>query len=147
MRWEETATAAANARRVLPAMSRAWFEQGVKAARDTSGPRTLHEFRLRTKHFRYTLEMFRQLYGPGLEQRLIALRDLQRRLGDINDCAMAGTLVSAALAKASPERERATRFLAGCEQQRTAAFRRYWKRSFGPAGTAERWSRYLARPR
>ncbi len=147
MRWDENATAAGNARRVLPAMARAWFEQGASAARETSGPRTLHEFRLKTKHFRYTLEMFRQLYGPGLEERLTALRDLQRKLGDVQDCAMAGALIAGALPKGTAEREQAARFLTACERSRTVAFRRFWKKSFGPAGTAERWSRYLARPR
>jgi CHAD domain-containing protein len=48
---------------------------------------SLHGFRLLTKRFRYTLELFRCCYGPGLERRIEALHTLQQRLGEINDCA------------------------------------------------------------
>ena len=49
--------------------------------------KALHKFRLGTKRVRYTLELFRQCCGHGLEQRLQVLRRLQQYLGEINDYA------------------------------------------------------------
>ena len=46
----------------------------------------MHKFRLRTKRFRYTLEMFKDLYGPGMLKRIESLKQVQTYLGDINDC-------------------------------------------------------------
>ena len=56
-------------------------------------PKELHRMRLASKRLRYTLELFRGCYGPGLEQRLDALKDVQDALGDVNDAVAAEGLL------------------------------------------------------
>src|SRR2546426_12184826 len=87
IRWEGSKSVAENASEKLPEMARRFFEAGRELAGDAWSFKSLHRFRLHTKRFRYTLELFRKCYGPGLAQRLEALRTLQQHLGDINECA------------------------------------------------------------
>ncbi len=70
---------------VLPKMARKYFEAGRKAIEGKRPPDELHGFRLKTKRFRYTLELFRPLYGPNLDRYLKALRELQGALGKVSD--------------------------------------------------------------
>ena len=57
----------------------------ARPLRARSPPEELHGFRLETKRFRYTLELFRPLYGPNLDRYLKALRELQGALGKVSD--------------------------------------------------------------
>ena len=98
--WDERAGAAVNARRELPHLAASYFAR-VRAllADDPSAPK-LHRLRLLTKRLRYTLELFRPCYGPGLDTRLAALRRIQQSLGEVNDSAAAGRLVSKSMSAA-----------------------------------------------
>ncbi len=79
-------SAAENARVVLPKMARKYFEAGRKAIQGKRPPDELHGFRLETKRFRYTLELFRRLCGPTtMDRYLKALRELQGALGKVSD--------------------------------------------------------------
>ena len=50
----------------------------------------LHQFRIRGKQLRYTLELLASAFGPELrEQHYPVVRDLQEQLGRINDCVAA----------------------------------------------------------
>jgi CHAD domain-containing protein len=50
----------------------------------------LHEFRIRGKQLRYTLELLAAAFGPELrEQHYPVVEDLQEQLGRINDCVAA----------------------------------------------------------
>ena len=49
--------------------------------------RQLHQFRLQAKRFRYTLELFERFYGSEMANGAEILKELQDRLGAINDCA------------------------------------------------------------
>ena len=55
---------------------------------------TLHKFRLRTKRYRYTLELFRDI-DPAIDSELQKLKPVQDLLGEINDCATALELIGA----------------------------------------------------
>lgn len=56
---------------------------------DDSPESEVHDLRLEAKKLRYLLESFRSLYPTGPVRREIrALKDLQRLLGDFNDCAV-----------------------------------------------------------
>jgi CHAD domain-containing protein len=98
----------------------------------------LHQFRLETKRFRYTLELFRSCYGKGLDERLGSLRKIQDLLGEINDCLTTQNLLG-----------RKQKSLAPFLQRRIARKRRelarYWHGSFDAAGQERRWSAYLER--
>ena len=85
MKLKPSESAAANARQLLPKMARKYFEAGRKAIEGKRPPEELHGFRLETKRFRYTLELFRPLYGPTLDRYLKALRELQSALGKVSD--------------------------------------------------------------
>jgi CHAD domain-containing protein len=85
MKLKPSQSAAENARVALPKMARRYFEAGRKAIAGKRPAEELHGFRLKTKRFRYTLELFRPLYGPNLDRYLKALRELQGALGKVSD--------------------------------------------------------------
>jgi CHAD domain-containing protein len=117
-------------------MAAAFFRAGDKAAA-ASDADEIHDFRLVAKRFRYTLEMFREAYGPGLKALLKSMRAVQTALGRFNDCAATSELL--ARYKASPE------FLAFLEEKGSReleSFRKLWTEV---APTGPRWTRYLAR--
>ncbi|MBL9173281.1 MAG: CHAD domain-containing protein [Verrucomicrobiales bacterium] len=61
---------------------RAWERQAAIRARD---PQTLHRFRIAVKHLRYGLEIASVLGWETPDRAVDSLRDLQGRLGDIQD--------------------------------------------------------------
>lgn len=74
------------ARRILPGIAEDFLERGAAASQGTVSPEKLHEFRIASKKFRYTLELFTPLYGPALNRWLESIKRIQTLLGDINDC-------------------------------------------------------------
>jgi CHAD domain-containing protein len=110
-RWDDRAGAAANARRELPRLAASYFARVRELLAEEPSPSKLHRLRLATKRLRYTLELFRPCYGPGLETRLAALRRVQQLLGEVNDSGAAGRLLSKSMSAASPQRARILRFL------------------------------------
>jgi CHAD domain-containing protein len=143
--WEERAGAAVNARRELPHLAASYFAR-VRAllADDPSAPK-LHRLRLVTKRLRYTLELFRPCYGPGLDTRLAALRRIQQSLGEVNDSAAAGRLLSRSMSAASPQRARILHFLEERAAAKAEEFRKDWSEVFDAPGQERWWTTYLAR--
>lgn len=86
--WDRGLSAGENARAALPEAAREFYALGREAASGLATPAELHAFRLAAKRFRYTLEVFLPLYGPGLEARLEQVRKIQSLLGDRQDCAV-----------------------------------------------------------
>ena len=80
--------------------------------------------RLAGKRLRYTLELFRPCYGPGLDQRLTALKDLQDSLGDVNDAVASGALLAHRIG------HKARHFLQARAEEKAAEFRKQWTKSF-----------------
>jgi CHAD domain-containing protein len=143
--WDDAASAAANARAQLPALMTAYFEAGRKLLAKATSPEDLHRFRLRTKRTRYTLELFRLCYGPGLDQRLSAMRGIQTMLGEINDCDATRRLLARSLSKRSLPLRRLERFLGARSRRLATAFRKEWRESFDAPGREEWWTAYLGR--
>ena len=104
--WDSAKSAEENASQKLPPLARAYFRAGraLFAAKPTAG--AFHKFRLETKRFRYTLELFQPCYGPGLEERLKLLRNIQDLLGEINDCATTQKLLGSQPVRVSKFLER-----------------------------------------
>ncbi len=142
-KWDEALTLAQNARSELPMATGRYF----KAGRDTFGgeitPATLHAFRLHTKRFRYTLELFQPIYGPTLDQMIGSLRRLQQLLGDINDCEASRKLALSLGDRRSIQVRRLLRLLDRRQVEKTAEFGRWWQQ-FDRPGASRRWINYLA---
>jgi CHAD domain-containing protein len=128
-------TAAEAAQRLLPAMTEKLFRTGRDAVRPDYSQRKMHEFRLKTKHVRYTLEIFEPVYGSKTKPMLEALKGLQEKLGAINDCATTLELIRRDRSAAASVRR-----LAG---EREVEFRTYCKKHFGPPRERLRWKAVL----
>lgn len=136
--WAPGDSPVANARAVLPEVARSYFNAGIRAVEPGRKISELHAFRIDSKHFRYTLEMFAPLYGPGLTTRAKHLRKVQQVLGEVNDCDTA-------------RRQFAIRLDAELEDWverrmviKRAEFTALWKDEFG-GDTGEQWAAYLYR--
>lgn len=136
--WDSARSAEENASRKLPALARVYFRAGRElfAAKPTVG--SFHKFRLETKRFRYTLELFQPCYGPGLEERLKLLRNIQDLLGEINDCATTQKLLPAQPGKVS-------KFLDRRMVLRARTLRTLWRQTIDGKGQESWWTNYLAR--
>lgn len=126
------------ARRHLSRECGKYMAAGRRLVRKPRTPEQLHKFRILTKRFRYTLEMFSDLYGPGLQQRLGHLRTMQETLGNLNDCVVA----SAMLRRLDPFHRLLPRLAAealACE----SSFRYFWDSVMSAPGEELRWVRYF----
>src|ERR1041385_1401067 len=85
MKWKSSRNIPQNAATLLPKVVEKYFKAGRKASEGNRTPSQLHKFRLKTKQFRYTLELFRPIYGKPLEQHLDTLHELQSVLGKLSD--------------------------------------------------------------
>src|SRR5260370_37632752 len=85
MKWNPSGTAAETAKAALPKLAQKYFKAGRKAANGKRSAKQLHRFRIATKEFRYSLELFRPVYGQSLKRHIGGLRDLQSILGKLND--------------------------------------------------------------
>jgi CHAD domain-containing protein len=144
-KWDERAAAATNARRELPRLAASYFERVRALLAGDPSPVKLHRVRLLTKRLRYTLELFRPCYGPGLETRLASLHRIQQSLGEVNDSAAAARLLSKSMSAASPQRARLLRFLEERAAIKAQEFRKDWAEVFDAPGQERWWTTYLAR--
>lgn len=135
MKLKPSQSAAENARMVLPKMARKYFHAGRSAIQGKGPPEELHKFRLETKRFRYTLELFGPLYGPTMDRYLKALRELQGALGKVSDY-QAIQRVLASDDELTAEIERALK-------RKVKNLRQTW-RAFDSDGELKRWRAYLA---
>ena len=119
------ASVAQNGRQRLPAMARDFFEQGDEAAGIRGATKDLHRFRLASKKFRYTLELFAALDAASLNRKLEAIRRGQTVLGDINDL----ETVRAMLDQYEGS-EVVTAWLKKRQRKRLQEFREYWSATF-----------------
>jgi len=142
--WSKRRSAAENARRELPAIISSYYCYVRKELAKDPPPPRLHRLRLATKRVRYTLELFRPCYGPGLEERLEVLRKVQKQLGDTNDCVAAWDLLSKKMGR-SIQRSRMEKFLHERAQKQAKDFLDQWQELFEAPGREEWWTVYLAR--
>ena len=145
MEWDERAPAEANARGHLPQLLADYFAAVRKLLARDPAPAELHKVRLASKRVRYTLELFRHCYGPGLEERLEALHELQQVLGEINDATTARGLLAKTMNPKSPQSQRVQKFLEERATHNAQEFRKHWDDVFDAPGQMEWWTAYLAR--
>jgi CHAD domain-containing protein len=106
-----------------------------RAAKIDASPRALHKLRIAAKKLRYTMELLH--FSPA---RLDPIKQLQSKLGDINDYESTRRL--AAKEGAS---KNLIKGLQQAQEKKTRQFRRYWKREF--EGKEQRWMALLTHPR
>jgi CHAD domain-containing protein len=137
--WDAELSPAENVRTVLPGLARKFMKAGNRAVREETAWADLHQFRLRGKRFRYTLELFTPVYGKGLEGRIEAMRKIQTVLGDINDYET--MLAMEPLKGDSPLVE----WLTGKREERRKKFAGLWNQEFGGVQAEARWIGYFKR--
>src|SRR5258708_39820685 len=135
MKWKAEVRAAENAHAALPRLAEGYFEAGRKAASGRKSPKELHRFRVRTKHFRYTLEMFRPLYGRRLDPQIRRLQEIQRILGKMSDRHTISGLI-----EGNPD---LARKLERAAQARAKEFRKYWQATFDAPHQLRAWKAKL----
>jgi CHAD domain-containing protein len=141
-RWDDRLTVNDNVRLRLPGMARKYLKRGAHALRPDSGWEELHEFRLATKRFRYTLEIFAPLYGPGFSTRLEHVKKVQTLLGEANDYITARSMLN----KSDANQAAADRLTEKAER-RIGQLRAWWQANFDSPAGEERWVQYFARLR
>jgi len=128
-------SASENARALLPKMARKYFDAGRKFLGGKRPPEELHDFRMETKRFRYTMELFRPVYGPNLDRYLKALHELQSALGKVSDY----QVIEGMVARDRNLERHLQRGLKG----KLKNLRQRW-RAFDSDGELKRWRTYLA---
>jgi CHAD domain-containing protein len=139
--WQVGQSSIQNALEVLPALARAFFAQG-KTLTPPAKLEALHSFRIQSKRFRDTLELFRPCYTPRLERLLTSLRDMQQILGELNDLTTTRQMLTdRGLAKSQ------LHVLDSLETrlaEKTEQFFSLWKQTFARPDEERRWVNYLA---
>ena len=78
------ASLAANARRILAVRTAEFYSYGPIVALE-SAVEQLHDLRIAAKRLRYTLELFRAVFGECGERQIDRLKALQEELGNLHD--------------------------------------------------------------
>jgi hypothetical protein len=81
---DPTAPLAANARRIL-AVRIAEFWSYTPAVTVEAAVEPLHDLRIAAKRLRYTLELFRAVFGETGERQIERIKAIQEELGEIHD--------------------------------------------------------------
>ena len=123
------------ARRMLPRLAQRLFRLGNAAAAPEATRESMHQFRIEAKRFRYTVELFKPVYGERLEEPLDELKTLQDKLGRLNDCVTTAEMVQ--------EHARAASSVARLAQRCETEFRAHWARHFDPSAR-RRWHAWLS---
>jgi CHAD domain-containing protein len=143
--WRATETTAANVRRVLPRLLDQFCEAGERLEHGSSEPTTLHKLRLKGKHLRYALELFRPVYGRRMDDLIVHFKDTQTRLGDINDATATTEWLKDQGVHHTPEAQQLQVFLHHRAQTLSLRFLEYWRDRWGLPAFRRQWVCYLAR--
>jgi CHAD domain-containing protein len=135
--WDCSSPVEGNARRALPSLATEFFAAGTIAARKSEDYEKLHQFRLLAKRFRYTLELFQPVFGPEMNRGVKALRELQDKLGAMNDCVTALALIA--------DNPGAVSAIETLLAERETACRTHWRQHFTARQKAW-WLDWLNRP-
>ena len=135
--WKLDQSLEANLSRALPMLAEEFFRSGTAALSPQASYQKLHRFRLQAKRFRYTLELFERFYGTEMPRGAEILKELQDRLGAINDCATTVVILG---------RDRhAVAVVGKLLRQRRAVLQTYARSQFIPQ-KLDWWKRWLAQP-
>jgi CHAD domain-containing protein len=145
IQWDPENGPAENAKQQLPKLAKDYFAEVRTVLAANPAPADLHQLRLASKRFRYTLELFRPCYAAGLKERIEKLKELQDILGDCNDAVVTAAAVNKLFRRRTAERERVRKELEKLAEKKAAAFRAKWKKEFDTPDAENWWTGYLAR--
>ena len=128
-------------RRLLPRMAADFVDRGNTASQAKASPEKLHAFRIASKKFRYTLELFAPLYGPTIDTWLESIKGIQTLLGDINDCVTVAEML--ADHKGS---DAVAGWLKKRQRRKVDQFSRGWLEEFGDSESVRNRIHSLRRP-
>ena len=135
--WKLDQSLEANLGRALPMLAEEFFDSGTAALSPHASYQKLHRFRLEAKRFRYTLELFEGFYGSEMASGAGILKELQDRLGAINDCATTIVVLG---------RDRSAVAAVGkLLRQRKAVLQQHARTQFVPQ-KLDWWKRWLGQP-
>src|SRR3954447_7159831 len=120
IKWNEDDGIAENARKRLPKIAADYFAEVRAALAENPTAPEMHRLRLASKHFRYTLELFKHCYAAGVEERIDRLKAVQDMLGDCNDAVASAPRVEKALKDQPAERAHMRKYLEVLAEQKTA---------------------------
>jgi CHAD domain-containing protein len=135
--WKLDLSLESNLGRVLPVLAEEFFASGRAALAAHASYQKLHQFRLQAKRFRYTLELFESCYGSEMANGAGILKELQDRLGALNDCATTIVVLGGD--------RRAVAAVGKLLGQRKAVLQTYARLQFAPE-KLDWWKRWLAQP-
>jgi CHAD domain-containing protein len=129
------------AHRILPRMAADFVERGKAASESKVSPEKLHAFRIASKKFRYTLELFAPLYGSALTGWLGSIKAIQTLLGDINDCVTVAQMLAGYKGSDAAET-----WLKKRQRRKAEQFSKQWHEEFGDASAVRNRIRSLQHP-
>ncbi|HYL35503.1 MAG TPA: CHAD domain-containing protein [Bryobacteraceae bacterium] len=135
------ASIARTAQQTLPRLAEEFFERGDRAAREKASPAELHQFRIVSKKFRYSLELFLPLYGPAMKPALEKIKQVQGLLGDINDCETVRGMISQYKGIGG-----VAAWLRRKQRKRIEEFQKCWLETLGTEAELRGWRAFLSRP-
>lgn len=144
--WSEQESAVENAKTHLPRLLKRYFREGRKLADERPSPEILHQFRLSTKHVRYTLESFQPIYNSSLNELIRSLKDTQDFLGKISDANTTAHWLKTQLPARDKTVQKLSKLLEKEARQKTRKFPHFWRDHLDIPGSLKQWEEYLERP-
>ncbi len=126
------------AQRMLPRMAKDFLRGGDEVAVPNISPEKLHQFRIASKKFRYTLELFTPLYGPTIHAWLDQIKAVQTLLGDFNDCETVRAMIARWPGSKAVDGQLKKR-----QQRKMEEFARQWHERLADPENVRRWTGYL----
>lgn len=144
--WDAELSCTSNAARLLPGQAARYLAHGRDACQGSRSPEQLHRLRLEGKRLRYTLELFREVYGTSLREILAPLKRAQKLLGGISDCDATENLIRERGLAAS---RGGRKLLAAMREERARSidsFLAAWQSLAEESDPERLWERTLANP-
>ncbi len=128
--------------RMMPRIAGKQYNRGqCAAADDKTTHHELHQFRIATKKFRYTLDLFAPVFGDSVDDLVRELKDIQTLLGDINDYVTVRSMVRSMVRQSArrvsprsdPDQKSAREISAAIrevQRAKTREFRAHWSTAF-----------------
>jgi CHAD domain-containing protein len=138
-------SAPAGAKLMLPRLLEEYCVKGERLAQLGTKPVKLHGLRLAGKHLRYSLEIFRPIYGRRMDDLLGFLRDTQGSLGQISDATASIAWLHNSVLEQSAEARQLQVYLERKAQKGAARFAEYWVDHWGLPSFRQHWTSYLRR--
>jgi CHAD domain-containing protein len=135
------------ATRLLPEIAEKHYKRGGRMADGETSARKLHRFRIVTKKFRYTLDLFAPLYGKSVETLAGELKHIQTLLGNLNDYATIRRMLRRMTTQNEDDAqagEEVGEEIVKKRREKAAEFRDYWGKTFTGA-KATQWISDLQR--